>query len=645
VYLLALFTLQQADVAEVVKELQVLTGLKFDKYLDKFIEKRIYYHIQSLNLNSHEEYLKYLKSNPKEIEKFLERFTINHTFFFRDLEIFKALEKYFRNYKTNAKIRVWSAACATGDEAYTVALILDKLRKSIINFPDFEVIASDIDKRVIDIAKRGKYSEFSLHNTPDQYIQPYFKREETPYGPDFKLDEDLKKKVEFLEEDITLGHRKKNKYNVILCRNLMIYLNNNTRKELLKVIESKLIDGGLLILGLSESLLKLMGNFKSIDIKHRFYIKRSSNYIESHKKQIEKLIKKSKLQKPVLIAKELTSFNEIEYENKINETTFKIEEKKINERIKDLSIEEQLKYIEKKVHGLVKRELIIQERERILSKKLSYLKKKEKEILEKSKNIETILQFIKEQESELDLFIQNMEIITNQIEEKQDHLEYKEKQINHQFNQIGYYTNQLIQKEKLIPEEEREDVNTFSLEIIDQKRIDRIVNPNKDRELNIPVGFYGVLNLYNQNEKAVKFAVSSLGAGIILILKEEFNKIYAISHSRFPNSSASKQGYHLVSPHSFIDTSVKSLLNTMLYHGAEKDKIKAIIIGGARLFNDFDLTFQENIDSIKKELKKNDILTEIEDLGGLSERTIKYDVIHDSLYIKREWEFEFRKIK
>jgi len=185
VYLLALLTLQQAEVAEVVKELQVLTGLKFEKYLDKFIEKRIYYHIQSLNLNSYEEYLKYLKFNPKEIEKFLERFTINHTFFFRDLEVFKALEKYFMNYKTNAKICVWSAACATGDEAYTVALILDKLRKSIINFPDFKVVASDIDKRVIDIAKKGKYSEFSLHNTPDQYIQLYFKREETPYGPRF----------------------------------------------------------------------------------------------------------------------------------------------------------------------------------------------------------------------------------------------------------------------------------------------------------------------------------------------------------------------------------------------------------------------------------------------------------------------------
>ena len=263
-------------------------------------------------------------------------------------------------------------------------------------------------------------------------------------------------------------------------------------------------------------------------------------------------------------------------------------------------------------------------------------------MLKKSKNIEKLLQFIKEQETELELYIKNVETIFNQLEEKENHLNYKEKQIKHQFSQIGYYTNLLLQKEKILAQDKH--IDDYSLDVVDEKRIDRIINPNKDLELTIPLGHYGILNLHIQNETATKFAVNSLGAGIILILKDDSNKLYALSHSGFPNSSASKQGYHLVSPHSFIDTSVKSLLNTMLYHGAEKNKIKALIIGGARLFNDFDLTFQENIDSIKRELKKNRILTEIEDLGGLSERAVKYDVINDSLYLKRAWEFEFRKI-
>jgi chemotaxis methyl-accepting protein methylase/chemotaxis receptor (MCP) glutamine deamidase CheD len=641
---LALLELQQEDINEVIKQLQALTGLKFDNYLYNFVEKRIIYRIQNLNLNSHEEYLKYLKSNPKEIEKFLERFTINHTYFFRDLDVFKALENYFKNYKTKSKIRVWSAACATGDEAYSVALILDKLSKRVKNFSDFKVIASDIDKRAIEVAKKGKYSEFSLHTTPDEYIQEYFIRKETPYSPEFKLDEALMSKVEFIEEDVTIGHKKKIKYDVVLCRNFMIYLNKKARNELLRIIESKMINGGLLILGLSESLTGVKSSFKPIDINHRFYIKRSSNFIESNKKQIEKLIKKTRIHKPIFIENNLTNFDDLELKNNINKTTLKFEEEKLNKQIKYKSVEDQRKIIEKRAHGLIKRELIIQEQEKILVKNLSYLKKREKDLLNKSKYMEKLLQFIKEQEKELNLFIKNMEFFSNQLEEKENLLNHKEKQINHQFNQIGYYTNQLLQKEKTLPKKEHKHIDDYSLEVVDEKRIDRIINPNKDLELTIPLGYYGVLNLHIQNEVATKFGVNSLGAGIVLILRDDSNKIYAFSHSRFPNSSASKQGYHLVSPHSFIDTSVKSLLNTMLYHGAEKNDIKAIIIGGARLFNDFDLTFQENIDSIKRELKKNSILTEIEDLGGLSEKAVKYDVINNSLYVKRAWEIEFRKI-
>ncbi len=69
---------------------------------------------------------------------------------------------------------------------------------------------------------------------------------------------------------------------------------------------------------------------------------------------------------------------------------------------------------------------------------------------------------------------------------------------------------------------------------MDEKRIDRIINPNKDLELTIPMGYYGILNLYIQNETATKFAVNSLGAGIILILKDDSNKLYALSHTGFP---------------------------------------------------------------------------------------------------------------
>ena len=122
------------------------------------------------------------------------------------------------------------------------------------------------------------------------------------------------------------------------------------------------------------------------------------------------------------------------------------------------------------------------------------------------------------------------------------------------------------------------------------------------------------------------------------------NHVFAISHISLPSSSASKQGYHLLFPHTFADTSVKDLYNNLLYNGADRDDIKALIVGGAKLFLDYDMTYQENIDTVRRELQSLEIEIEAEDIGGLSEREILYDTINDSLFVKKSWEFQYRKI-
>lgn len=122
------------------------------------------------------------------------------------------------------------------------------------------------------------------------------------------------------------------------------------------------------------------------------------------------------------------------------------------------------------------------------------------------------------------------------------------------------------------------------------------------------------------------------------------NNIFALSHMSLPSSSASKQGYHLLFPHTFVDTAVKDLFNNLLFHGAKKTNIQALIVGGAKLFLDYDMTYQENIDAVKEQLNTFQIEVEAEDLGGLSERAVIYDTINDTLYVKKTWEFEYRKI-
>ena len=104
-------------------------------------------------------------------------------------------------------------------------------------------------------------------------------------------------------------------------------------------------------------------------------------------------------------------------------------------------------------------------------------------------------------------------------------------------------------------------------------------------------------------------------------------------------------GIDLRFPHRFVDTSVNDLFNQLIYNGANKKHLRAIIIGGAKIFNDLNSPHQKNIDAIRKELKNLNIIIEQEDLGGLSERHIIFDTIDNSIYIKKSWESDFRKIR
>ena len=183
-----------------------------------------------------------------------------------------------------------------------------------------------------------------------------------------------------------------------------------------------------------------------------------------------------------------------------------------------------------------------------------------------------------------------------------------------------------------------------SFNLYEEKRIDRIESSSNKKELTIQMGYYSLIHSFDKNTTATKFRIKGLGSGICLILRDLKNNVFAMSHISLPSSSASKQGYHLLFPHTFVDTSVKDLFNNLLYNGANRDDIRALVVGGAKLFLDYDMTYQENIDTIKKELQSLEIEIDAEVLGGLSEREILYDTINDSLFVKKSWEFQYRKI-
>ncbi len=292
-----------------------------------------------------EEYYSYINSNPKELEIFFNRFSINYTYFFRNWDLFERLNNIFiecfnsRNntlfydfkpdpskikkknkneqknkekvnkssikgisskrlnsnrylvqnkyyvketslYKkinnpklNNKSIKIWSCPCATGEEPYTIAMILNNLEKQIKSFPQYKIVASDIDKLAIDKAHKAVYNDDSVKETSKYFEKRYFSKENEYFGNKYILTEDIKRKVDFFCEDITKGHQNRWKYDIILCRYLLIYFNRENRDSFLKIIDRHLELGGLLILGKTETLFNNYSNFKLVDARNHIYLK------------------------------------------------------------------------------------------------------------------------------------------------------------------------------------------------------------------------------------------------------------------------------------------------------------------------------------------------------------------------------------
>lgn len=280
-----------------------------------------------------DDYYNYLFSQAQEFKNFIESFNINYTYFFRDWEVYETFYQlilncldlkqssmmsnikpphaqrakfrtkenflknkakkrldYFsdinktilphlemlsirKNLKTRKMINIWSCACASGEEPFTLAMILTNISESVKNFSRYKITASDIDKDAILKAITGIYNENSMKEITRFYKTKYFQKIQTKSGEQYLVDEKLKDHVEFINEDITKGHQKAIKYDIIFCRYLMIYFNRVNRDSFIKVIERQLNQGGLLILGKTETLFSEYSNLKLIDSHNQIYLK------------------------------------------------------------------------------------------------------------------------------------------------------------------------------------------------------------------------------------------------------------------------------------------------------------------------------------------------------------------------------------
>ncbi|MHA1986001.1 MAG: CheR family methyltransferase [Promethearchaeota archaeon] len=327
--------------------LKVKTGLNFEYYNRPFIEKRIKARMIRVNCKTLSEYFEYLSERREEVKKFVDGFTVNYTFFFRDYDVFETLQDLFihglkvRRKEINSNIRpdpsklvkfrskanaaknsiknkqykyrpeqhyvdififlnklsyfqkmknpkstencinIWSCPCATGEEPYSIAMILDNLETQVARFPKYKIVASDIAHEAIEKAKIGLYTDDSMKEISTYFENKYFSKQKTHFGHNNLINASIKEKIDFVEEDVTQGHNRPNRYDIIFCRYLLIYFNRENRHKFLKILENRLVENGILILGKTETLFESWGSLKLIDSRNRIYIKSHSNLFRS----------------------------------------------------------------------------------------------------------------------------------------------------------------------------------------------------------------------------------------------------------------------------------------------------------------------------------------------------------------------------
>lgn len=258
-----------SDLQELIYELAGIDVPKQRKYL---LENRLGPRLKELQLKSFSEYYQVLRHGPqknREIEIFCEKMTTNETSFFRDPKqlgvVRTAVLKPLLDAQQAAgqkKLHIWSAGCSSGEEPYTLSIILQEMLRMSVSGWQIRITANDISSSMLQKAKRGIYSEYSLRNTPKDIIGRYFSKE--PAG--YKIDPKVQKNISF--EKINLNDDKAvNKIpnaQIIFCRNVIIYFDPPMKKKVTHAFYDNLVPGGYLVLGHSESLHSITRSFRPI---------------------------------------------------------------------------------------------------------------------------------------------------------------------------------------------------------------------------------------------------------------------------------------------------------------------------------------------------------------------------------------------
>ncbi|HEX7552947.1 MAG TPA: chemotaxis protein CheB [Geothrix sp.] len=270
-------TVPASKIENALKKIFILlrnqTGQDFSQYKPSTINRRIERRMAVHQIDAMEGYVKYLQQTPVEVEALFRDLLIGVTNFFRDPEVFQALEEQvipalFEGKPAGATVRIWSVGCSTGEEAYSLAILLVERMEALKQTYSVQVFATDIDRRAIDTARAGLYPASIVTDLSSERLARFFTAE--PDGSAYRIHKNIRDMLIFSEQSV-IKDPPFSKLDLISCRNLLIYMGGDLQKRLIPLFHYALKPRGFLLLGTSETVGDFGDMFAAQDRKLKLY--------------------------------------------------------------------------------------------------------------------------------------------------------------------------------------------------------------------------------------------------------------------------------------------------------------------------------------------------------------------------------------
>lgn len=235
------------DYSQFIENIKRKTGIDLALYKEAQMKRRLVSLYEKKGFNSFQQFYQAMEKDAELFKLFLDRMTINVSEFFRNFNRWKVFEETILSsfLEKKKQLKIWSAACSTGEEPYTIAMIVSKH----VPLSSVKILATDIDENALAKAKKGEYSERSLQEVPNDIKMKYFDKVEDK----FVVKKEIKQSVTFKKHNL-LADRFDSGFDIIVCRNVLIYFTEEAKKELYIKFANSLTDEGVLFVGSTEQI-------------------------------------------------------------------------------------------------------------------------------------------------------------------------------------------------------------------------------------------------------------------------------------------------------------------------------------------------------------------------------------------------------